>query len=219
MKAISAVLLICVSMAGVAYSKEHTLALRNPRPTVEAAYDELALMSDTQLRNGYGKISPDLRADLWIFHLQRYLDAHPSLPEAERELVLEAIGLVATGLVDLGSNPETADEARAIATRFSERARAVMPIDHIADAFVALGKQPRPAGDTPVHRSKLPNRIVPLCLPGTCQPECDCATGSDWCDGITNPDYICATKPCTPSWGCGLLLLYDCNGVCSTPTR
>lgn len=197
---------------------ERPLALRNPRVTVEAAYDELEVMSADQTRSGYSKLAVDLRADLWIVHLQRFLDAHPAIDQAERDVVLQAIGLIATGLIDRGSDPATTQQARTIVDAFSERALRVMTRADFMDAFVNLGEQPgrRTAGvDQKGLRHHPP--IIPLCAPGQCSPECTCAGGSDWCDEITNPDQYCNTAIlCTPTWGCGTLLLYDCNGICWT---
>jgi len=169
------------------------------------------------MKNGYGEISADLRADLWIYHMQRYLLTHPTLSAEERALVLEGIGMVAAGLIDFGSKPEATKQTRAILDGFAERSRAIMPADHFAEAFVSLGREALPAHTGEHKRSTLmPSRIVPLCV--SCTPDCECATASDWCNGITNPDNVCTAGSCiTIFQSCGTFWQYDCYGICKPP--
>lgn len=179
---------------------ESRILLRNPRGNVAATYASISSLPTPLARAAFRSQSVTMQSDLWLFHLERFLNSHLELADDQRNVILEAIGLLATGVTDdreLGGEP--APHVQRALALLTEHARTVLGQELSAEAFTGLGS---PSVTT---RS----RIAPLMG----SPECNCSGDSDWCEGN---EYSCRTTKCTPTWGCGTLFLYPCTGICTS---
>jgi len=193
--------LLILALPSVLAAAESRVLLRNPRPNVAATYASIASLASPHVRAAFRTQSASMQSDLWLFHLERFLNSHLELTDEQRGVVLEGVGLLATGITDdreLGGEPALHVQ-RALAS-LTERARTVLGPALAAEAFTGLGT-------TNVTATR--SRIAPLM--GT--PECNCSSDSDWCEGN---EYSCRTTKCMQTWGCGTLFFYPCTGICTS---
>lgn len=190
-------------------------ALHNDRPTMETLYDSLAELRTPERRAFAAGQTSNVKADLWLLHFEKVLMDHPELTAAERGVVLEAMGLVSSGVVNFDVLlPEQTPMARASVEALEQRAIQVFPRQLLALTFGTIG---RPyIGKTGSPKWRL--------FPTISIPDCECNVGSIFtCGGLpTSPEYCNPSLPpssCT--WiisGCGFLWAYPCDGLCkSTP--
>lgn len=177
-----------------------SVTLRNPRAEVLELY---STMTAENYHDIYHAVSADMRSDLWTVHLARALTEIPSLSTEQRVVILQGIGLIATGALE---------------------------IDHYDPSWLWRVHEPIQALDNQAKR--VFKRSVGCAIftqlyatvsmvQGHFQPPtngCSCSTESDWCS-ITPTDVgECRSGHmiCLPQQGCcGTFLQYDCDGDCA----
>ena len=222
------VILVLVPLARAADAQNSTaMLLRNPRETVVQMYDVLSDLTTGEAKGIYQSLSADLRSDLWTFQFEQFLATNPQLTPEQHAITMEAIGLVAMGILQqqaLGgdgmeqANVRLGDIASRAAMVFSLSERRV---------FVDLGR--RALGSTPVLSrdgewsantiSSSPFQLNGL-RPRYIAPnaDCECYTEEDFCgNGPTAPSEICKRRAssCTrTTCCCGWFWAQGCNGLC-----
>lgn len=214
---LTAIATLLFATAGVAQYSGPGVALRGNRAEVEARYQEIS--QSTSLRDRqeiFQALSPEMRTDLWLISLEKFLVSHPELSSAQRDVVVEAIGILATelpGRVD-GVGRHYADERM---QRFSSRAKAALPKHLFLEAFGQVG--PRSSLDSPRKRDAAERRIIGNPIP----PEggnvdCTCSHTDNFCSDPTTPTPYCnRQRGCRlVASGCGWWWAETCDGLCST---
>ncbi|MGK4005753.1 bacteriocin fulvocin C-related protein [Sorangium sp. So ce1036] len=156
--------------------------------------------------------SPGMRSALWRERFEVYARRRPSLTPAQQAVVERAIVFASPELFSIDRDSPNWNEAvdaplrelmndAEVAFGFEE-ARALLAIFGPLD-LVAADQIFAPVAGNFVAANA--NRVA----------ECPCSTQSDYC----SYPYHCTyqyPRPCTKlSFGCGSLLLYECNGWCS----
>lgn len=169
-------------------------------------YDALSALPINSKRAVFRALSAEAKSELWKIHMNLYLAEHPNLTEDQRNVILDAIALVAPQLYEVSKdNPEWLANVHAPLQSLRKRASEVFSPSVAAEIFARLGKADH---FNPTKQNVL--RIRALVTQG----ECDCSMGSDWCPG----DYVCVDEDCQrTSSGCGSLWLYPCDGICRLP--
>lgn len=208
-------------IAGIAISvsiiaDERTLPLRHERREVVTQYARLAAVPLLERRDAYAATAARMRSDLWTLHLEYFLSDHPELTTEHRSVIYEALGLLASGILDISGDPSRWQaEIEPLLRNLQTRAQQVLPPGMASAVLAELGPSSNVVGDA--VNGPLPRwRVVPNGY------ECECSTESDWCCAFTQPTCptpTCrASQPpfgCTPtSSGCGTFWMYGCNGMC-----
>lgn len=131
----------------------------DPRSWVEAnrdrlprSYDEIITYAIPYRKAIFGALSPELRSQLWVEHLNRYRVAHPGLSADQTEIIDRAVALVPAVFME---EQDQSEELR----RLGEAAKQAFG-DEAGPLLATLG----PSDSEPA-------------APG----DCDCSTFSDWC--------------------------------------
>lgn len=187
------------------------VALHNPRVEVLAAYQSFAATPAGERRSLYDSYPVALREDLWLLHLEQFLSEHPQLTPNQRGVVLEAIGLLATGALQERANSEDPEGMTDSLARLERHIEAEFPFELARAAFAQLGPS-APPGDRPRGPGLQPRPEVYVGL------DCDCNVNHPFCDTITNPTPYCSSKKACKALasGCGWLWLQRCDGLCSS---
>lgn len=205
-------LLLGASVSLVAQEQRSEAPLRNAEVQVTAHYATVRSLSRPAARTFFRELAPEMQADLWTIHIDRFVRAHPELNDEQRGLAYEAIGMIASGFPEwIGGSSEEAAREQAVLQRFRTRALAAFPYELAQEAFSQLGKYVK-VGETPIGRGEPRLRVAPHWP----EPPCDCSMSSDFCDQATNPTgYRCKADPCvTDTWGCGWFWWQACTGLC-----
>lgn len=189
-------------------AQQASVPLRNPKAAVASTYGQLSAQPIAQRRAAYAELPASMRADLWAMHFANVLADH-DLSAEERAVILEAIGIVEAGLLEIDpSSPAWKSTTRLLARHVDEAGSRV-----VFDALSVLGAPEL----SPVHLLKARSPRTDW-LPGD---DCECNTsGMNFCcfgDCPTSPTPNCVRsgRPwCIPTHGCGLFWLEDCNGIC-----
>lgn len=176
------------------------VTLRNPRSDVRALY---AAMTAANHHEIYHSVPKDMQSDLWTIHLTRALVENPNLSAEQRAVILQGIGLVATGALEIDrEDPQW---------------------EHLVHEPVqALEREAKVLFERPVARAFLTQlySTISLSIEGTPSPiipNCTCSTESDWCCPTPTCIGECTSGRliCTPQQGCcGTFFRYDCDGEC-----
>lgn len=170
----------------------------NPHAWVEAnrdrlprGYDDLTAHSLPYRKAIFSTLEPEVRAQLWVEHLNRYRVAHPRLADTQVEVIDRAVALVFR-LSESAHRP--AEELQAL----ESAAMNAFGRDEARTMLATLGPESG-SGES-----------------AAATPDCDCANYSDWCGsgtGCTN-----YPRPCVESSsGCGTFWTWECNGICQPP--
>jgi len=212
------------------YAQAIPTPLRNPREAVVQLYEVISDTSDP--REIYGSLSVDLQSDLWMLQLEDFVAQNPRLTVEQRSLTMEALGLLASGVLQRKASPSTtvATQAQMEIDGLASRTAQIFPgfgkfvfgrmgryaILTSVDALEMEVAEKVPSAPPTIRREKpvtVSSRIV------TVNASCECSTESPYCGAgsITAPSYSCIRRPaqCTrTTWGCGFLFTYGCNGLC-----
>jgi hypothetical protein len=192
------------------FAQANSVPFRNPQPAVVSTYAQFATQRLADRRSLYASLPAPMQEDLWALQLSYFLEDHPDLPQAQRAVVYEALGLFQSGLLEMDRTsflwrtsalPQLEQlEARAR----KENSKSLM------DALTQLG------GPEIIEPSMRADRLrADISIGG----ECECSTASDFCcfgDCPTSPSPSChRTRPyCYGSQGCGLGWVFYCDGIC-----
>lgn len=155
----------------------------------------MASLSQEERKNAFRAASANGKSALWQVHFAEYKKAHPELSPEQIKVIEEAATLANPIIFSLPSNQVVKDAVigRAL-QKLKEHALVVFPKDEARMLFAQIG---------PITTSS-----SLMTLRG-----CGCNTVDAWCSGnyCRNHAY---TGCSTSSWGCGTLLMQECNGDC-----
>lgn len=179
--------------------------------TPEAIYRDISAMPLDARRVEFRALSPAMRDAVWTVHLGDYLLNHPDLTDDERSVILEAIGLLQTGLARV--DRDEVDWTFRVYRPFlalQSRAEGICRHEVIREAFGVLG--PAAPIITPAPGARSIGNVATNVGPSW--GDCTCSQAHDFCGSPTSPVY-CEGLPCTRSdIGCGWLWLQECTGIC-----
>jgi hypothetical protein len=157
------------------------------RDRLPQRYDQLAALPLEYRRAVFAESSTQVRARLWLDHLDHYLATHPDLETAQTKILDRAHALVPKVFAG-GREATSAERARlkkdAIARFGFEEARAIL---------ATLGPSERRSPAAP--------------------RDCECSWADSWC----TPLLACTNYPITCEYsdsGCGDFWIWPCDGVC-----
>jgi hypothetical protein len=188
-------ILVALLIASVSYSACTKSADVTPKDKV----DKQLIAEVTQLTNlqaqktAYRSMNKTEKYELWQEHLRYFLN-----DKALTEKQLEVLNLVIETIT-----PEffTHDEVSE-----NSNYEKIVQIDYLVKA-VFKGDLRTAIFSNIGERGITPNYVV--------KPNCECSQKSDYCSGAFNTCYDMAHLDlCKEVPGCGLLLLYKCNGQC-----
>jgi hypothetical protein len=175
---------------------------------VTAEYESFRTLNRAEAVEVYEAMPVKTRQELWTLHLVTFLRAHPELDAAQRGVVLEGLGLLATGVLDVHpSDPRWRELGGDELDRVVARAKELLPRELLRDAFYRL--------NDPTASSRTTSNPTRFGGVQTNFANCDCSS-VEGCD----PDfYICYTgRPrcaLVPSYNCGPFFTYACDGTCT----
>ncbi|MFP5245788.1 MAG: bacteriocin fulvocin C-related protein [Thermoanaerobaculia bacterium] len=169
------------------------------RAAAAGQYARLSTVTMQERRELFAGMPAAMQTELWTLHLHYFLDVHPELTAAQRSVVYEALGIVASGAFDVERNTVTwAERVGEPVAQLDARARPLFSPELFAEAFLELGpRSPRQTENLWVA--------------------CDCNVEMDFCcilDCPTSPTPNCSKVRCIKGSGCGLLFLFACDGFC-----
>lgn len=197
---VSAIGLVLLS-AGTAMAQERSSRLRLAQPDVAAKYESLRTLSKRDLRPEWVQLTPAMKSGIWTLHLTQFLDDHPELTAEQRSVVFEALGLIASGALEVDyRSPEYATRVLEPARQLERRARTLLPNELVREALLQLSPAAEPAG--------------PGGFKVASQNTCHCrisAGGEDcgWSGTCVQDPNICAFYPY-----CGPMMMEACDGIC-----
>lgn len=192
-------------------AQQTTTPLRNARAVVATAYAQLSTQPTAQRRAMYAAMPADMQADLWAIHLSYFLADHDDLRPEERAVILEALGIVQSGLLEIDRTSPAWAYSVGRATQQLDKHVQLSGSKVVFDALTRLG-------GPPVYSFAKAGSLRTDYLPGD---ECECSTqdGDFCCFGdcptTTTPRCHRSGRPwCIPAHGCGWFWLGDCDGIC-----
>lgn len=198
------VLLLCAMVAG---AQERSIPLRNPHPEVQAKYESIQFLSRAELREVMGTMAPKMAADVWTVHIVRILRVHPEFTAAQRSLIYEALGLIASGSFEIDrASREWTELGRPTVLDLTKRVNTAFPAD-IARALMLDPRDPLMTLPSPGDRRDrrgLKSQGWEWCYCSVFyQTDCEFAD----CFDDSHP-------PCLVWNGCGPWTFDACDGVC-----
>ncbi|HYI10134.1 MAG TPA: bacteriocin fulvocin C-related protein [Thermoanaerobaculia bacterium] len=174
-----------------------------------AEYQTIRSLPRNEGKAHYYSLPDQAHKDVWTQHLVTFLKEHPELSEDQRDVILQGIGLLATGILDISdTDPRWRTEVGDPVARVVARAKLLMSPELVAEAFYTLegSRQQRPSPRRGDRKTPVTNGLV----------DCDCATMDSHCFWY---DLVCTTGGphfCIPlpSWKCGPFYTYMCDGRC-----
>jgi hypothetical protein len=201
--------LVMTLVGTVVCSNVVAVAQQLPRTDVTAEYESFRTLSRAEAVEVYDALPGKTRQELWTVHLVTFLREHPELDAAQRGVILEGLGLLATGVLDVHpSDPRWRELGGSEIDRVVARAKELLPRALLRSAFYRLND---PAAS--------PFRTSSTTRSGRLQMnmvDCDCSS-VEGCD----PDYyVCTTGgphycAFVHSWWCGPFYTYVCDGICA----
>lgn len=184
------------------------VTLRNAAGRVEAAYDGLSSLNDVERQSAFRQLPAAMQDDVWMFHLERFLNAHEDLTDDEQALIYAAIGFLATGPAGMShSDPSWQARVGRPLGDLERRARTSCRHWVARQAFARLG--PDKASESPHGLRAHPNAGRSLFGP------CTCSVDHDWCCILPTCPEKCTGVSCDVSTeGCGFLWKFPCDGMC-----
>jgi hypothetical protein len=183
-------------------------AVAQPSPLLDdqgALYDSIRQLDRAEVKRLYAMFPPNDRQEVWTAHLIAFLASHNELTHEQRDVVLQALGLVTTGIFNVDRSSEAwQTNVHAPLLRIVTRAQEVMPRELVSEAFFRLD-QPDAAGRT--RGPRIVNNVE----------ACDCSTIVSHCEDFgqvcrfDRPAHRCFA---VPSYQCGPFFLYACDGLC-----
>jgi hypothetical protein len=178
---------------------------------IASEYASIRTLSSAEVREAYRAMPSSERKALWTEHLVTFLREHPELDAAQRGIVLEGLGLLATGIFDLDPSDV---QARALAGKEIERvvtrAKELLPSDLAWTAFYGLNGGSQSEASSRQGRLRRLQTNAPFC---DCSSALGCEDTSATCVPRTGPGFCSLV----PSYNCGPYYYYACDGLCQYP--
>ena len=196
----------------------------NPRADVMVAYARISGQIGVNRSRMFDRLPPMMQADLWVLHLDFFVQDHEELTIRQRAVVYQAVRFIENDAFNT-TPTEEARQAR-VATPLKSLVQRAIAEFGPALAYEAFGHLGPP--DPYSTLGKLQGIAIPgvvqeagvVARPsGTPLPDCECSTDSDLCclgDCPTSSTPTCHRNidKCTPTTGCGWFWLSSCNGTC-----
>jgi hypothetical protein len=209
-----------------AFAQTSTLPLRSARETVVQVYAMISESSPAEAKEIYQTLSIDLKADLWLLQIEQFLQGNPTLTLQQRAIVMEAVGLLATGVIrdgarDVATQEQIADLASRADAVFTRSQRALFgQLGSAAVAFASNPFQGSSEAEIPSTASRsLRTLAVPTKIGSNVTCECNTDPSQDFCyETPTSPSNKCRFSPgaCTrTTCCCGWFWQEACNGLCN----
>ncbi|MBQ0854820.1 bacteriocin fulvocin C-related protein [Streptomyces sp. BH-SS-21] len=185
------------AFAHQAAERARTWAQKHPEQ-IPRTYAEFIRCPAAFRNAAYQQLSPAERADLWREQWRRYRAIHGDLTADQIRVLDESLAILDDASVFAAPSTAPASERPAVHERLEElRISAIRSFgrDDAHGLFASIGSQEPSASRAAA-------------------PDCECSTVSDFCV------VRCVYKSCNclePIVGCGWLLLYKCNGMCTCP--
>jgi len=161
-------------------------------------YTQFSQLRRSERKVRFNQISPQDRSDLWRVHLGLNLARHAEWTDQQRSIVLEAIGIASPALYQIPKDKNWTRLVDEPIRLFAQRTLLLFSEQEVETLFAELGSD-----EPKAHHAKL-----------TIDGNCSCSSVSTYCT------YSCFSNDCTVlTWGCGTMMLYACDGVCSRPRR
>jgi len=201
-------------------------ALSNARGDVIVAYGRISEVSGSERGRLYSTMSPTMQADLWILHLQYFLEDHEELTVRQRTVIYEALRFIASGALSVKrDDPEWLTKVQEPASQLESRMIAALGYGLAREAAAHLGPPEAYIVNLSVvgrYQDSQPPKLesqTSKFMPKPLNANCECSAGDDWCcvaDCTTSPTPRChaGMYECTETRGCGWLWLSACDGMC-----
>jgi hypothetical protein len=175
---------------------------------VATEYASLRTRTSPEIREAYQAMPSATRRAIWTEHLVTFLREHPEFDAAQRAVILEGIGLLATGIFDVAPYDLIGRElAGKEIERVVAKAKELLPKELVWSAFYSLNRSPERGSSSNLPRNKrLQTNTV----------DCDCSHYL----GCEDPNATCVPRPgpgfcvIVPSYDCGPYFYYACDGLC-----
>jgi hypothetical protein len=201
--------------------------LINARGDVIATYGRISEASGAERGRLFSMMSPTMQADLWMLHLEYFLEDHEELTLRQRIVIHEAMGFITSGALSISrDDPEWPTRVQVPLNQLEFRMIAELGKALAYEAAAHLGPPETYSWDSSVVHvvpmEHLDSQISKL-RPKPLDFDCECATTDDWCcvfDCLTSPTPKCHPSSgippdsCTFNKGCGWLMQSSCNGMC-----
>jgi len=204
---------ILLSAAAVAQPKE-TLSPHGAS-AVAATYEKLSSIPVPARRVLFGGLATPLKAQLWHYHLERYLQNHGDLSPDQEQLVADGIRLADSGI--FGDDHDLSAEVSVLA--LIKRGEILFPHDRLREIFGILGDAPIATVNQNSEELSADGLASqhwqPTADAGIPQEDCECSTESDLCWS----GYYCKSGTgcrSTGGFGCGWYWIHPCNGMCQS---
>jgi len=172
-------------------------------------YHVLNQLTPAQRKLLFRNLPSDMKAALWVEHLESFLRNHPELNSNQRAIVNSAITLLDATLYDQPNNVPS--PTRDQMSKLDTAARLAFSRDLLGEAFYDLSDVAVPATDT-TESSGHAGTIMATDTDPVILDDCSCSHDSDWCSGTTR----CSSWGCKPvTIGCGSLGWWPCDGYCN----
>jgi hypothetical protein len=181
-----------------------------PRPQQRhpfADHDAIRALPLAEAKAVHGELSANERQEVWTAHLVAFLAEHPELNDEQRDVVYQAMGVLATGIFTIDrANARWQTDVEAPLSRAMARAKLVMPRHLVAAAFYTLSDDNGGRKRSGLHGGlRMTSNVV----------DCECSTQDSWC---VDPQVCQGRRPgfCTPvpSYNCGPFFTFACDGMC-----
>ena len=156
------------------------------------------------------RLSADGRAFVWRRHIRRYVDAHPELDRATRDLLRAAQAAVT---VDLFTG-EPSEKSRASIRAVGEQVTATLGRDTAAYLLINLGAAEVKSESAEPIAMRIENWLRGTFTALARADDCDCSTNWGGCGG---GDSCINWYYCAPDYNwpmCGWLWSETCDGLC-----
>lgn len=194
----------------------------NPRGDVVIAYARISAEYGVNRSQAFARLSPTMQADVWMLHLDYFLQDHDDLTVRQRAVIDEAIRFIESGPFKVAQESQAWIENVEISKHLGERALTAFGPDLAYETFAHLGPHDPYSNLASFPGVGLPRFDAGASSPaplGGPMPDCECATDDDWCcvgDCPTSSTPKCHPNldHCMPHIGCGWFWQSACNGTC-----
>jgi hypothetical protein len=161
-----------------------------------------------------GELDPAERSSAWRLQFSRYLSTHPSLTEAQRAVVQEAIAMATPDVFAPPVRPELREKVQDV----FKRATSLLGPKDAGELFVTMGPRTGQVVNALPLRERIANQIRSWRTVSADSADCNCNIEIDTCDLVPDPWLQCSelyTCNFDLNWPmCGPFWSWACTGWC-----
>jgi hypothetical protein len=215
------IIFLTIFCAVTAYGQPALIHQRVDEDAVLTTYSVLVPLT-TKEQIAIARELPDqMRAALWLVHLNGFLRTHAELTDDQKLIVYQAIGFVASGNLEI---PRTSvgwqTKVLPMLGRLKKAVELEFPADLALEAFYHIGTAMpvAPRAGEPIDHERLLGTRTPL-HPIPLLENCDCNSETHLfttCGSLTGPEKcrVDGQHQCTPHVDCGFFWEDSCDGLC-----